>query len=315
VETWDGPEPESFAEIAQLVADGARVSQEVPEAGGATPLHLACQARYWGAARVVAELLRLGADPHARTPGEGNTPLHFAALGGGAEVVRALCLGRGAGEGSLGAAGWRDEWNFTLGEAAGAAGGDNVSAAGANETAGAEGPVNNGTSPEPPEDRRHGLLRNSKFEPWKVEAERRALHAAAVGPPSNRPQPPSPLNITRRLPEPALRALLDARNAGGATPLHLAAAFGQEQAVLSLLQLGADPRARDADGRSPADHLDELEFENVCAQTPAPKHPRPRVCTRIRPLRRPCAGLCCGWLAHRAAWAGAAARVHAGWLG
>ena len=31
-------------------------------------------------------------------------------------------------------------------------------------------------------------------------------------------------------------------NNGGATALHLAATFGQEKAVLTLLQLGANPR-------------------------------------------------------------------------
>lgn len=48
-------------------------------------------------------------------------------------------------------------------------------------------------------------------------------------------------------------ALANARRDDGSTPLHLAARFDQKDAVELLLDHGADPAARDADGRTPAD--------------------------------------------------------------
>lgn len=47
--------------------------------------------------------------------------------------------------------------------------------------------------------------------------------------------------------------LAQARSADGSTALHLAARYDQRDAVELLLQRGADPAARDADGRTPAD--------------------------------------------------------------
>ena len=44
-----------------------------------------------------------------------------------------------------------------------------------------------------------------------------------------------------------------ARAEGGLTPLHVAAARGTPETVAALLDAGADPKARDADGHSPAD--------------------------------------------------------------
>jgi ankyrin repeat protein len=48
-------------------------------------------------------------------------------------------------------------------------------------------------------------------------------------------------------------ALANARAVNGSTPLHLAARFEQRGAVELLLEHGADPAARDGDGRTPAE--------------------------------------------------------------
>ena len=47
--------------------------------------------------------------------------------------------------------------------------------------------------------------------------------------------------------------LAQARSQDGTTALHLAARFEQRAAAELLLERGADPAARDADGRTPAD--------------------------------------------------------------
>jgi ankyrin repeat protein len=48
-------------------------------------------------------------------------------------------------------------------------------------------------------------------------------------------------------------ALAQARSRDGATALHYAARYDQREAVELLLERGADPTARDAEGRTPAD--------------------------------------------------------------
>ena len=48
-------------------------------------------------------------------------------------------------------------------------------------------------------------------------------------------------------------ALANARAADGSTPLHLAARFDQRDAAERLLEHGADPAARDGDGRTPVE--------------------------------------------------------------
>ena len=47
--------------------------------------------------------------------------------------------------------------------------------------------------------------------------------------------------------------LANARSADGSTPLHLAARFDQRDAAELLLEHGADPEARDGNGRTPAE--------------------------------------------------------------
>ena len=48
-------------------------------------------------------------------------------------------------------------------------------------------------------------------------------------------------------------ALAHARSGDGSTPLHLAARFDERSAAELLLEHGADPAARNAEGRTPAD--------------------------------------------------------------
>jgi ankyrin repeat protein len=68
----------------------------------------------------------------------------------------------------------------------------------------------------------------------------------------------------------ALAELLDADRdamrrtaADGETALHLAAAFGHQDAVELLLDHGADPAARDVEGRTPADLAAAQGHEDV----------------------------------------------------
>jgi len=49
-------------------------------------------------------------------------------------------------------------------------------------------------------------------------------------------------------------SLLDTQNEDGETPLHLAAVFGAEQTVETLLKNGATPDIKDANGLTPAEH-------------------------------------------------------------
>lgn len=59
----------------------------------------------------------------------------------------------------------------------------------------------------------------------------------------------------------ALQALLGARDCGGASALHAAAAGGWVECVQLLLSNGADPSVRDLTGRTPAEYAEHHQHE------------------------------------------------------
>lgn len=70
--------------------------------------------------------------------------------------------------------------------------------------------------------------------------------------------------------------LVAARNDWGGTPLHVAAIGGRREAARLLLARGADPRARDERGRTPADHARDPVLRALLAEGAAPLSGSPR---------------------------------------
>ena len=196
----------------RLLALGA--DPNLPDGQGRTPLHEAAAVE--GPA-VIRALLEAGADPHASTD-DGTSPLHAAAISGRPEAVNLLI------------------------------------------SAGAE-PNGPADAPRTP---LHHAIRNPRLA-WSADTgdtlwspRAFALLDAGADPNVRTEEGDTPLHLLasgRRFDTALVSALVrggadvDARNHRGETPLHMARACDRFAAVRQLLELGADPEARDSAGR------------------------------------------------------------------
>ncbi len=196
----------------RLLARGA--DPNTPDGQGRTPLHAAAAVED---AAVIRALLEAGADPHALTD-DGASPLHSAAISGKPEAVHLLI----------------------------SAGADPNGPADAPRT-----PLHHAI--------RHPELAWSAYRGdtlWSRRAS--ALLDAGADPHVRTEEGDTPLHLLtsgQRFDTALVSRLvrigadLDARNHKGQTPLHMARARDRFAAVRQLLQLGADPEARDSAGR------------------------------------------------------------------
>lgn len=195
----------------RLLARGA--NPNLGDGQGRTPLHAAASAE---GPEMVGALLDAGADPQALT-NDGSSPLHAAARSESAEVID-LLLSAGADVGAV--------------------------------TNDSRTPLHLAV-----QERRSALF-GAEDRPWRLPAF--ALLEAGADPDVRTDDGDTPLHLhlSRWGSDTALvsglvraGADLSARNAMGETPLHVARRLGYLPAVNNLLQLGADPEARDHAGR------------------------------------------------------------------
>ena len=241
-ETSDGP-------INALLEAGADVN--APDSAGRTPLVASIDFRRRGPtlADLPIRLLALGADPN--TPdGQGRTPLHAAAAVEGAAVIRAL-LEAGADPHAL-----TDDGSSPLHSAAISGKPEAVDlliSAGADPS----GMTDSSRTPL------HHAIRHPELA-WSAYRgdtlwSRRAftLLDAGTDPHARTEEGDTPLHLLASgqrfdalLVSRLVRAGADvgARNHQGQTPLHMARARDRFAAVRQLLELGADPEARDSAG-------------------------------------------------------------------
>lgn len=195
----------------RLLARGA--DPNLGDGQGRTPLHAAASAE---GLEMVGALLDAGADPQALT-NDGSSPLHAAARSGSAEVID-LLISAGADPGAV--------------------------------TNDSRTPLHLAV-----QERRSALF-GAEDRPWRLPAF--ALLEAGADPDVRTDDGDTPLHLhlSRWGSDTALvsglvraGADLNARNAMGQTPLHVARTNRNFLAVNKLLQLGADPEARDNAGR------------------------------------------------------------------
>ncbi|MDE2874584.1 MAG: ankyrin repeat domain-containing protein [Gemmatimonadota bacterium] len=195
----------------RLLAHGA--DPNLDDGQGRTPLHAAASAE---GPEMVGALLDAGADPQALAS-DGSTPLHAAARSGSAEVID-LLISAGADPGAV--------------------------------TSDSRTPLHLAVR------QRRSALFGAEGRPSRLPAF--ALLEAGADPDARTDDGDTPLHLhhSRWGSDTALvsglvraGADLNARNAMGETPLHVARRLGYLPAVNNLLQLGADPDARDHAGR------------------------------------------------------------------
>ncbi len=235
--------------VNALLDAGADVN--AADSQGTTPLLASMDPtrREGSLADLPLRLLTHGADPN-RSDGQGRTPLHAAASAEGPEILRAL-LDAGADPRAL-----TDEGSSPLHAAAGSGSADAIKlliGAGADPNA----VTRDSRTPL------HLAVRAPRFalfgadDPsWRLRTF--ALIEAGADPNARTAEGDTPLHLhlSGRGSDTALvsglvrsGADVDAPNAVGETPLHVARRHGDLPAANRLLQLGADPEARDHAGR------------------------------------------------------------------